>query len=144
MWSLLRLGYFSFDVEALNYHQDQLDGRTSLISRAAKMASSKGILLFSSAGNEGGGSWGKITFPADAPDILTVGAITDRKKKSNFSSVGFTADYRVKPDVVALGTGCCVIDPTGNIRYANGTSFATPILAGLGGLSMASVSQSDE
>ena len=47
------LGYFSFDVEALNYHQDQLDGRTSLISRAAKMASSKGILLFSSAGNEG-------------------------------------------------------------------------------------------
>ena len=82
------LGYFSFDVEALNYHQDQLDGRTSLISRAAKMASSKGILLFSSAGNEGGGSWGKITFPADAPDILTVGAITDRKKKSNFSSVG--------------------------------------------------------
>ena len=126
------LGYFSFDVEALNYHQDQLDGRTSLISRAAKMASSKGILLFSSAGNEGGGSWGKITFPADAPDILTVGAITDRKKKSNFSSVGFTADYRVKPDVVALGTGCCVIDPTGNIRYANGTSFATPILAGLG------------
>ena len=126
------LGYFSFDVEALNYHQDQLDGRTSLISRAAKMASSKGILLFSSAGNEGGGSWGKIPFPADAPDILTVGAITDRKKKSNFSSVGFTADYRVKPDVVALGTGCCVIDPTGNIRYANGTSFATPILAGLG------------
>ena len=126
------LGYFSFDVEALNYHQDQLDGRTSLISRAAKMASSKGILLFSSAGNEGGGSWGKITFPADAPDILTVGAITDRKKKSNFSSVGFTADYRVKPDVVALGTGCCVIDPTGNIRYANGTYFATPILAGLG------------
>ena len=103
------LGYFSFDVEALNYHQDQLDGRTSLISRAAKMASSKGILLFSSAGNEGGGSWGKITFPADAPDILTVGAITDRKKKSNFSSVGFTADYRVKPDVVALGTGCCVM-----------------------------------
>ena len=63
------LGYFSFDVEALNYHQDQLDGRTSLISRAAKMASSKGILLFSSAGNEGGGSWGKITFPARMPRI---------------------------------------------------------------------------
>ena len=95
MWSLLLGGISLFDVEALNYHQDQLDGRTSLISRAAKMASSKGILLFSSAGNEGGGSWGKITFPADAPDILTVGAITDRKKKSNFSSVGFTADYRV-------------------------------------------------
>ncbi len=126
------LGYFAFDAEVLDYHQDQLDGKSSLISRAARMAASKGILLFSSAGNEGNGSWGKITFPADAPDILTVGAVTGRKEKSDFSSVGFTADYRVKPDVVALGTSCCVIDPRGNIRYANGTSFATPILAGLG------------
>lgn len=126
------LGYFSFDAEELDYNQGQLDGKTSLISQAASMASSKGILLFSSAGNEGGGSWEKITFPADAPDILTVGAITDQKKKSHFSSVGFTADYRVKPDVVALGTACCVVDPDGAIRYANGTSFATPILAGLG------------
>lgn len=25
-----------------------------------------------------------------------------------------------------------MIDPSGNIRYVNGTSFATPILAGLG------------
>lgn len=126
------LGYFSFDAEELAYDTEALDGQTALISRAAKMAADKGILLFSSAGNEGSGEWGKITFPGDAPDILTVGAVTDHKKKSAFSSVGFTADYRVKPDVVALGTGCCVIDPSGNVRYANGTSFATPILAGLG------------
>lgn len=126
------LGYFTFDAEGLGYDQGDLDGRTALISRAADTASSKGILLFCSAGNEGGGSWGKITFPADAADVVTVGAITEKKKKSNFSSVGFTADCRVKPDVVALGTGCCVIDPGGTIRYANGTSFATPILAGLG------------
>lgn len=126
------LGYFNFDADGLGYNQGDLDGRTALISRAADMASSKGLLLFCSAGNEGGGSWGKITFPADAVDVVTVGAITSRKKKSNFSSIGFTADYRVKPDVVALGTESCVIDPGGTIRYANGTSFATPILAGLG------------
>lgn len=126
------LGYFTFDVEALGYSADALDGRTALISRAAQLAAEKGILLFSSAGNEGSGTWGKITFPGDAPDILTVGAVDDQKRKSSFSSVGFTADYRVKPDVVALGTGCCVIDPSGNVHYANGTSFATPILAGLG------------
>lgn len=126
------LGYFTFDAEGLGYDQSELDGRTALISRAADMASSKGLLLFCSAGNEGGGRWGKITFPADAADVVTVGAITERKKKSNFSSVGFTADYRVKPDVVALGTGSCVIDHSGTIRYANGTSFSTPILAGLG------------
>lgn len=126
------LGYFAYDADELSYDQKALDGRTALISRTAQMVAEKGILLFCSAGNEGSGYWEKITFPSDAPDILTVGAINEDKKKSSFSSVGFTVDQRVKPDVVALGSDCCVIDPTGNIRYANGTSFATPILAGLG------------
>ncbi|MCD8268044.1 MAG: S8 family serine peptidase [Parabacteroides sp.] len=126
------LGYFAFDADELSYDQDALDGKTALISRVAHEAAEKGILMFCSAGNEGSGQWGKITFPSDASDVLTVGAVTEDKKKSVFSSVGFTADYRVKPDVVALGSGSCVIDPRGNVRYASGTSFATPILAGLG------------
>lgn len=126
------LGYFTFDIDTLSHTRAELDGQTAHISRAACMAASKGLLLFSSAGNEGGGPWEKITFPADAPDILTIGAVNERKQKSSFSSTGLTADYRIKPDIVALGTGCCVVDPTGNIRYANGTSFATPIVAGLG------------
>lgn len=126
------LGYFCFDVDELSHDPSQLDGRTAQISRAAQMAGDKGILVFCSAGNEGAGEWEKITFPADAPGILTVGAITGKKEKSGFSSIGLTADYRVKPDVVALGSGCCVIDSDGSIHYANGTSFATPILAGLG------------
>lgn len=126
------LGYFTFDIDTLSHTRAELDGQTAHISRAARIAASKGLLLFSSAGNEGGGHWEKITFPADAPDILTVGAVNERKQKSSFSSTGLTADYRIKPDLVALGTGCCVVDPSGNIRYANGTSFATPIVAGLG------------
>lgn len=126
------LGYFAFDADELSYDQSALDGKSSLISQAAHIAAQKGILMFCSAGNEGNGSWEKITFPSDASDILTVGSVTEDRKKSVFSSVGFTADYRVKPDVVALGSGSCVIDPQGNIRYASGTSFATPILAGLG------------
>lgn len=125
------LGYFSFDNETLEYGKNALDGKTALISKAACMAAQKGILLFSSAGNEGSGKWEKITFPADAFSIVTVGAITERKHRSIFSSKGFTADLRIKPDVVALGSGCCVIDPQGNVSFANGTSFATPILAGL-------------
>lgn len=126
------LGYFTFDADTLSHTPDELDGRTAQISRAARMAASKGLLLFCSAGNEGGGAWQKITFPGDVAEIITVGAVNEQAKKSSFSSTGFTADYRVKPDVVALGTGCCVIDPSGNIRYANGTSFSTPIVAGLG------------
>ncbi|MCD7937951.1 MAG: S8 family serine peptidase [Tannerellaceae bacterium] len=126
------LGYFHFDVEEMNYDQSSLDGNTAFISRAARQAAEKGILLFCSAGNEGNGAWGKITFPADVEEIITVGAITLEGEKSSFSSTGFTADYRVKPDVVALGSGCTVLDARGAVRYANGTSFSTPILAGLG------------
>jgi len=126
------LGYFTYDAAILGYNQEALDGNTALITRAARIAAEKGLLLFNSAGNEGNGHWGKITFPSDAPGILTVGAVTEEKEKSVFSSVGFTSDYRVKPDLVALGTGTCVAGSSGNISYASGTSFSTPILAGLG------------
>ena len=125
------LGYFQFDNEQLEYPKTALNGNTTLISRAATMASQRGILLFSSAGNEGNGDWRKITFPADAAQIVTVGAVTSNKKHSTFSSVGFTADQRVKPDVVAMGTSCCIINADGEVSYADGTSFSTPILAGL-------------
>ena len=125
------LGYFEFDNEQLEYPKTALNGNTTLISRAATMASQRGILLFSSAGNEGNGSWRQITFPADAAQIVTVGAVTSSKKHSIFSSVGFTADQRVKPDVVAMGTSCCIINAEGEVSYADGTSFSTPILAGL-------------
>lgn len=126
------LGYFDFDEPAADYTHDDLTGRTAFISRAAQMAAEKGLLVFSSAGNEGNTRWGKITVPADTPDILTVGAVTEKQKRSGFSSIGPTADGRIKPDVAALGTNCCVIESGGILRRANGTSFATPVLAGLG------------
>lgn len=125
------LGYSFFDENTMNYSHNALDGQTAHISKAAEIAAEKGILIFCSAGNEGTSRWGRITFPADAKDILTIGAITTKKEKSVFSSPGYSADGRIKPDLVALGSGCCVIEPTGNLRYANGTSFSTPILAGL-------------
>lgn len=126
------LGYFFFDVDSLCYTPAALDGRTAFISRAAHRAAEKGLLLFCSAGNEGNGSWGKITFPADTEGILTVGAVTSKGERSRFSSKGPTADGRIKPDLVALGSGSCVVDGSGTISYGSGTSFATPILAGMG------------
>ncbi|MGM9758688.1 MAG: S8 family peptidase [Parabacteroides sp.] len=125
------LGYYTFDEEAWSHTQQELDGHSALVSRVAQMAADKGLLLFCSAGNEGNSDWGTITFPADAVDIVSVGAVDDKRRKSVFSSVGYTADGRVKPDVVAMGSGCCIVDSRGTIRYGNGTSFATPILAGL-------------
>lgn len=126
------LGYFDFDEPATDYTHDDLTGKTAFISQAAQIAAEKGLLVFSSAGNEGNTRWEKITVPADTPDILTVGAVTEKRERSGFSSIGPTADGRIKPDVAAMGTNCYVIEPGGFIRQANGTSFATPILAGLG------------
>lgn len=125
------LGYFSYDMDNASYTPEQLDGQTAFISRGASIAAQKGILIFSSAGNEGSSNWGTITVPGDANGILTVGAVDEKRKRCSFSSAGFTSDGRIKPDVVALGTGCAVIEPYGRLSFANGTSFATPILAGV-------------
>jgi subtilisin family serine protease len=126
------LGYYVFDMTDTLYRADDLDGKTAFISQVAAKAVEKGILLFVSAGNEGNREWGKITFPADVPGLLTVGAINESGRRSTFSSTGFTADYRVKPDIVALGTGTTVVDANGDIGYSDGTSFSTPVMAGLG------------
>jgi subtilisin family serine protease len=126
------LGYHRFDDEELNYTTAMLDGRTAFITKAADKAADKGLLLFISAGNEGNDDeWERITFPADARNVLTVGSITEEMQRSTFSSWGYTADGRVKPDVVALGTGCTVINGEGDIAFSSGTSFSTPTVAGL-------------
>jgi subtilisin family serine protease len=125
------LGYFKYDNMPDYYTPDQLDGQTAFISRMAAIAAGKGILLVFSAGNEGSGEWEKITFPADVENVLTVGSITSDGGKSAFSPVGMTADYRIKPDVVAQGTDVCVIGSSGQTGSMNGTSFSAPLVAGL-------------
>lgn len=89
------------------------------------------MILVNSAGNSGMGPWKKITFPADADDCLTVGAVTDMLTNAPFSSVGPTQDGRVKPDVVAIGSPATVVTGRGSIAEDMGTSFAAPIICGL-------------
>jgi len=125
------VGYSTFDDPTMNHTKAQLDGKSVLISRAAGFAASRGILLFNSAGNEGSNNWKKIIFPADAENIITVGSVTNDSIRSSFSSVGFTVDNRIKPDLVAQGTSISVVTSSDTIIQANGTSFSTPIMAGL-------------
>ena len=125
------LGYNEYDDYPGYYHQRDLDGQTALISRTASMLAKKGIILINSAGNSGMGPWKKITFPADAFDILTVGALNTEKKNAPFSGVGPTQDGRVKPDVMALGSPTALISGRGTIVRDMGTSFSTPVVAGL-------------
>lgn len=73
------------------------------------------MVVVCSAGNSGAGSWKKITPPGDAENIITVGAVTKRGELAPFSSVGNTADGRVKPDVVAVGLNSDVMGTDGNL-----------------------------
>jgi subtilisin family serine protease len=124
------LGYNDYDIPNY-YHQHDLDGKTALISRTASMLAKKGMILVNSAGNSGMGPWKKIAFPADAYDIITVGAVNMEKKNAPFSGVGPTQDGRVKPDVMALGSPASLISGRGSIVRDMGTSFSTPLVAGL-------------
>lgn len=124
------LGYHNFDHKEMNYRYSALDGHSLLISRTAGMLASKGIVMVNSAGNDGMSSWKKINAPADADDIITVGAVTPQGVNAAFSSVGPTADGRVKPDVMALGSPSCVISGKGTMQKNTGTSFAAPQIAG--------------
>ena len=125
------LGYYSFDDRSKNYQFKNLDGYYSLISRQASKLADKGIVLVCSAGNSGAGTWKKITPPGDADNVITVGAIDYKGILAPFSSIGNTADNRIKPDVVGMGFQTEVMGPDGKLRNANGTSFASPIVCGL-------------
>ena len=124
------LGYTTFDNTADNHVYADLNGHTSVASIAATMAARKGLFVLNAAGNEGGGSWMYIGVPADADSICTVGSVNSSGVHSNFSSIGPTADGRIKPDLSTMGEGTYVCQPGYNFTAGNGTSFATPVLAG--------------
>lgn len=125
------LGYNRFTDSSQDYSYSDLDGNTSTIARAADLASSKGILVVVSAGNEGANSWHYITTPADADSVLTVGAVDSNENYAALSSTGPTPDGRIKPNIVAQGSGATIYNQNGNIISGSGTSFAAPIITGL-------------
>lgn len=125
------LGYYEFDDTQMNYTHADLDGHTRVISRAASLGAEKGLLIVNSAGNEGAKSWRKICFPADADNILTVGAVNNKLEPSAFSGEGYAADGRIKPEVTSFGTATALIDIYGNPTTGGGTSFSSPVIAGL-------------
>lgn len=124
------LGYTVFDAPSVSYTYEQMDGNTTIVSRAADFAAATGMLVVVSAGNEGNKSWRHISAPADADSVLTVGAIDSVGVIASFSSRGPTADNRIKPDVVALGANAYVLNTFGNVVKSSGTSFSGPIMAG--------------
>ncbi len=126
------LGYTEFDDYSQNHTYSDMDGNTAPITIGADIAASKGILVCNSAGNSGGSSWQYIGAPADGDSVFSIGAVNASGNYASFSSTGPTADGRIKPNVVAQGQGSTVISPwDGTVTSANGTSFSSPITAGM-------------
>lgn len=112
------------------FAKGDLNGEQTMVARAANLASGKGILYVSSAGNEGGNTWNFLVSPADADSALTVGSVTPNRAPSSFSSPGPNSAGQVKPDVCLQGDPAAVLTNGGGIGTAPGTSFAAPQAAG--------------
>ena len=112
------------------YFPEQMDGRRSLIARAANLAARKGVLVVSAAGNDGDNDWVRIGTPADADSALAIGGLDpETGLHVDFSSYGPTADRRLKPNLVAFGI-VLTTTPGGGYERLEGTSFASPLVAG--------------
>lgn len=113
------------------YMLKNMDGKTSMVAKAANTAARKGMLVCNSMGNEGSDKdWRMLITPADADSILSVGAVRGVDIIADFSSFGPTADGRMKPNVVAWGENNLVAGEKGNFTHASGTSFSSPMVAG--------------
>lgn len=121
--------------ESYFWSRGDFNGRTALASIAATRAAELGVVVIQAAGNEGNGNGitGTLLVPADADSIISVGAVDLTGRLAYFSSTGPTSDGRTKPDLMADGVGdyVAVVPGPDTYTYESGTSFSTPITAGI-------------
>lgn len=128
------LGYNEFD-DGVAYIYNDMNGNTTIITKASELAFSKGVVTITSAGNEGDKSWRYITAPADGKNIISVGAVSYENLLAAFSSRGPSSDGRIKPEVTAQGVSVFGVAAYNNAyQFNSGTSCAAPIVAGIASL----------
>jgi len=125
------LGYTTFSDKTMDYQYSSLNG-TSDASKAAELATARGMIVVNSAGNEGDSDWKYVGVPADSKGAFSIGAVDSKGKKAGFSSFGPTADGRIKPDVSAAGSRVMAASASSNqIRPTSGTSLSAPLVSGM-------------
>jgi len=123
------LGYKTFDSGQHSYGYRDMNGNTTIISRAAKHAANLGIIVCNAMGNSGPSDT-SITAPADADSILSIGAVDSVGTIASFSSRGLTYDRRRKPEVCAKGVSDYWATGSTTFGRASGTSCSTPLVGG--------------
>ena len=128
------LGYARFDLPYASYTDRDMDGMTAVTTRAATMAAARGVVVVNSAGNGGyHATRNTLLAPADGLSVVTAGAVDRSGARAAFSSVGPTADGRIKPDVAAMGVSVKIATLLALSSYgvASGTSLSCPLTAGV-------------
>lgn len=131
------LGYLGYDPPYTSWTWQDMNGNTTLITKAADRAVGLGIVVVNSAGNSGyNATQNTLIAPADGDSVITAGAVDISGARASFSSVGPTFDGRTKPDIMADGVGVWVASATNPTAYggASGTSFSCPLSAGVAAL----------
>lgn len=130
------LGYADGFTSGDDYRYSDMDGRTTIVTKAAELAFARGVITITAAGNEGDDPWHYITAPSDGINTIGVGAVNSNNQVAAFSGYGPSYDGRIKPEVVAMGVS--VLGASANTEnsygFNSGTSAATPILAGVASL----------
>jgi hypothetical protein len=125
------LGYTVFDNPAMNHTYEEMDGKTTRVTRGANIAATRGMLVFVSAGNEGNKAWKYISAPSDGINVIGVGAMNKDSLAAAFSSFGPAFGGNTKPNVSAIGWNTYMQLSSGTLGLANGTSFSSPVMAGM-------------
>jgi subtilisin family serine protease len=128
------LGYLTFDAPFTSYTWSDMNGDTAISTRAANLAVSRGVVVLDSAGNDGfDPAHNTLGAPADGFGVLAIAAVDPLGLRTSFSSVGPSADGRIKPDLAAQGSGVKAASPRQVDGYARvaGTSFSCPLTAGV-------------
>lgn len=125
------LGYTTFDNSSFDHTYADMNGNVTMAARGADLAAKKGILVVASVGNDGDKPWHYLSTPADGDSVMAVGAVSRAGVVGAFSSFGPSSDGQVKPDVASVGVSTALQTPGNTIGTGNGTSFSTPVMAGL-------------
>lgn len=128
------LGY-RYDFPDGNYTCAMMNGRTTKTSITASQLHRLHILLVNAIGNDGPAAC-SLSAPADADSIIAAGGVDSLGQVWSGSSRGPTGDGRIKPELVARSVLVphAVVPGLTTYGFDNGTSFATPLLAGAAAL----------
>jgi subtilisin family serine protease len=120
----------------LSVGEPEVEPSRDIVVQALEHAAAAGVVPVVAAGNDFDDfGYGSIDSPASTPDAIAVAAVDSRNQIADFSSAGPTpVSLQMKPDVAAPGVGVLSSVPGGKWESVDGTSMATPAVAGAAAL----------